>query len=475
MAVGNSIKEINGKNNSISLLKNASTNALPNSTIYLGIVSDIEALDLSNLSFYFELLDIDDEALFYHHLKFSEWFTADKKIATEPGFANNSESTKLDLDSIFEDVSSKTNNLVQQTCNFYNKNFVKIANTKKSLTFKKSNFEELDTLISDNKVKIEDDVRWIKIVFPRVISNNTLNNVFGTLNAFPVLNRELHSFSYRLKEFIGIIPVKTDDLFLDMNALTNTNGKLYKPQSKDNSNQDKGTYITRTENVGKLGYRKAKEYVVYLLELLKDESASFSMFNNDFLQSNLKELNQLIARLEKKVSEITNEVSETTYLSLKPFNVKETLLVDYWTTNGTLANNLKTGSKLELYKGIGIKQKSSILLTPTFGGKDHLSMDERLNSYRRSLLSRDRIVTKEDVRALCYEVYNDKITDIKIEKNYIKDIALNKGLVQCIEIVLTPNTSKNTNEEEWEALNSNLLLFLENHSVSVFPYKIRII
>jgi len=260
-----------------------------------------------------------------------------------------------------------------------------------------------------------------------------------------------------------------------MNAISNTSGKLYKPQSKDNSNDDKGTYTTRTENVGKLGYRKAKEYVIYLLELLKDESASFSIFNNDFLQSNLKELDQLIARLEKKVSEITTEVSETTYLSLKPFRTKETLLVDYWTTNGALANNLKTGSNFEIYKGIGIKQKSTILLTPTTGGKDHLTMDERLNAYRRSLLSRNRIVTKEDIKALCYEIYNDKITAIKVQKNYIKDIAINKGLIQCIEIVLTPNASVKTEEKEWEALNSNLLLFLENHSVSVFPYKINII
>jgi len=231
-----------------------------------------------------------------------------------------------------------------------------------------------------------------------------------------------------------------------MNTITNTNGKVYKPQSKDNSNKNKGTYITRTESVGKLGYRKANEYVVYLLELLKDESASFSLFNNDFLQSNLKELNQLISRLENKVSEVTNAVSETTYLSLKPFNIKESLLVEYWTTNGTLANNIKTGSKLEIYKGIGIKQKSGTLLTPTHGGKDHLLMEERLNAYRRALLSRNRVVTKEDVKALCYEIYNNKITKIEVQKNYIKDIALNKGLIQCIEIILTPNTSVETKE-----------------------------
>ncbi|AXO79594.1 hypothetical protein DZC78_04035 [Olleya aquimaris] len=474
IAAGKTIKQIEGKNDDLVLHDSGSRNSLPNSTLYIGLSSDLEVLDLNDVSFYFELLDLDDKALFYHHLKFAEWYVDGKKINTESGFITNHKSAALDLDAIFEDAPNKTNNIVQQACKFYDKHFVKIQPNKQNPTFSDSKFEELEHVISENKVKIADNVKWIKIVFPRVISNATLSNIFVTVNAFPVLNREINNFSYRLKEFISIVPIKTDDLFLDVNSISNTSGKEYKPQSKDNSYEEKGTYITRTENVGKLGYRKAKEYVVYLLELLKDESASFSMFNNDFLQANLKELNQLIARLEKKVSEITNDVSETTYLSLKPIKPKESLIVEYWTTNGAQANNIKTGSELEIYKGIGIKQKSSKLLSPTFGGKDHLTMEERLNAYRRSLLSRDRIVTKEDVKALCYEIYNDKIVDVKIKKSYIKDIALNKGLVNCIEIELLANPENNTNVEEWEALNSNLLLFLENHSVSVFPYKIKI-
>jgi len=58
---------------------------------------------------------------------------------------------------------------------------------------------------------------------------------------------------------------------------------------------------------------------------------------------------------------------------------------------------------------------------------------------------------------------------------YTKDIGLKKGLLQCINIDLKPNMSVQTQENEWIALNNNVLLFLENHSVSVFPYKIKIV
>src|SRR5690606_10196785 len=161
---------------------------------------------------------------------------------------------------------------------------------------------ELSTLIYDNKIKIEEGVAWIKIVFPRVVNTSMLETVFTSLNAVPVINRKLNSFTYQLKEFIDIIPITTEDLFLDLKTLTNTSGKSYKLHSKDDSSKQKGTFIVRADNVGKLDHRKAKEYVTHLIELLKDESASFSFFNNDFLFKNLKNLNQLIALLENKVS-----------------------------------------------------------------------------------------------------------------------------------------------------------------------------
>ena len=150
-------------------------------------------------------------------------------------------------------------------------------------------------------------------------------------------------------------------------------------------------------------------------------------------------------------------------------------MAQYWTTNGKLANNIKSGSKLELYKGIGIAQKNSYFITTSFGGKDELSMKERLDAYRRSLLSRDRIVTKEDIKALCFEFYADKIKKVEVKNAYTTDITLKNGLVQCVEILLYPNPNVPTAVYEFESINYNLLLYLEKNSTSVFPFKIKIL
>ena len=470
MASGNSISEFGKKKQFDTIFKGSKSSRLKEATLYLGISTDLESLPLNDISFYFELQDIDDNAVFYHHLKNAEWYIGDKKIDTSGGFFNTIEKTKLNLDSIFNESSNKTNNIIEQIRNNYSRHYITIKTKNKG--FKKSIFPELEQIITKQKVKIDEQITWIKIVFPRIINSNMLENVYVSLNALPIMNRELKSFSYQMKEYINILPIKTENLFLDVKSISNTSGQDYKLQNKNTSGSEKGIFSIRTDNTGKIYHRKAKEYITHLIELLKDESASFSFFNNDFLHKNLKNLNQLISLLENKVAEISTEVTETSYVSLRPFKKKENLLIDYWSTDGEEGNNIKSGSPLKIYNGIGIKQKSSYLVSSTFGGKNDLSMDERLNSYRRALLSRDRIVTREDVKALCYEMYNDKITNVQVSKGYTTDIALKKGLIQCINIELTPNDDIDTELYEWNSLNNNLLLYLEKHSVSVFPYKV---
>ncbi len=468
IATGNSIFENNNLNDASAIY--TGSDKLPESTMYLGIISEEEKLSYKNVSFYFQSKSVENNRLFYHHLKNAEWFSGDKKIKVTEGFYNTEENNKLKLENIFNSTSSKTQNLVEQVRNNYLRHYITVNENFKSDV----PFEELENIITENKVAIDDNVTWIKIVFPRVIDNSTLKNIHCSLNSFPVVNRELKSFTHQLKDFINIVPVISESLFLDIKEISNTEGKVYKLQGKSNEGIEKGTFTIRTDNTGKLDHRKAKEYIKHLIELLKDESAAFTYFNNDLLHKNLSKLNQLTALLENKVSEISMKVLDSNFINIVPFKKREQLLIDYWSTDGEEANNIKMGSPLKIYNGIGIKQKSSFLLTTSFGGKNDLSMNERLSAYRRSLLSRDRIVTKQDIKALCFEIYGDKIAQIEIKKGYMSDISLKKGLVHCILINLTINKSVATEAYEWDSLNNNLLLYLEKYSVSIFPYKINL-
>lgn len=472
MATGDSYIELQDTKIGQNAITHLQQSKLNTSTLYLGISSDLKTIPIHNLSFYFEFNTLGKNELHYHHLRNTSWSTGAMSIEIVGGFDSAADQQNSRLNVIFETVSDKTNTICQQLINRYQRHYITLQDTT-GKGIKKSVISELDNTLKANNIKADETIRWIKIEFPKMIPNTVLKQVNCSLNAFPVVNRELKSFSYSIKEFIHILPIKTENLFFDIKSIVNTDGKEYKVRNKDNSNFDKGTFVVRGSSIAKLDQRKAREYVIHLIELLKDESASFSFLNNDFLRGNLKVLNQVIALLEHKVTEASSDMTQTNYIAFKPFKTNENLLVDYWTTNGEGANNIKSGSRLVVYKGDGIKQGSPQLLTTTHGGKDDLNVQDRLNASRRSLLSKERIVTKEDIKALCFELYGNKLQSVAIKRGYKKAVDLKKGIVPCMEIYLTPNPQQNTDPIAWETIESNLRYYLENKSISVLPYNIK--
>ena len=474
MIIGNNIFELEGKRINSSSLSLKGKEVLPPSTIYLGIETDHNKISLKDVSFYFELLDVQENELFYHHLKNAKFYIDDKEIEVSSGYYNTEISKRISLESIFNSKPNKTRNIEEQVKKLYEKHFISVK-SKVSLHSKIKTPEDFSNFIDKKEHENLKEFRWIKIEFPRIIHDSILESVFCSFNAFPGLNRKWESISFQLKDYIDIVPISTQELFLDIKSISSTSGKEYRLRENDSANDNKGTYVIRRDNVGKLDYRKAREYLIHLIELLKDESASFSFFGNDFLQSNIDELNQNISLLEKKVLDMRNSSEETNYISVKPYKKKDTLLIDYWITNGEDANQIKSGNTLHIYQGSDLEQKGSMFLTSTFQGKNNLGMKERLNAYRRALLSRNRIVTKEDIRALCYELCSTKIESVEVAKGFKTDIHVSKGLIPCIEITLIASNEEKTSFVEWDSLKSNILSILEQQSLNVFPYKIKII
>lgn len=449
------------------------TNAAEPSKLYLGIKSNHENIPLKDVAIYFELQNPALNDLFYHHLKNAGCHLNSEKISTIEGFSDNDETERLNIEAFFSSVTNKTKSIEDRTNQYYKKNFVSI----KSLSYLTKQGSLPKGLLTDADIAKYPEVKglnWLEMEFPRIIDNAVLEQVFCTLNAFPVLNRKLNAFSYQLKDFINIIPIQTNDMFSDIKMVENTDGRTYQMRHNSTSSSQKGTFVIREDQAGKLDSRNAKQFISHMMELMKEESASFSFLGSDFLQSNINKLNQTILLLEKRAEDLTEKTKETVYISVKPHKPRETLMIEYWTTSGSLANKAKAGTALTNYEGVDLKQKGAVLLTTTFNGKDSLSMEERLNNYRSSLLSRERIVTKQDVIALCQSLYIDRISKVEVERAYTTAISINKGVVPCMKISLYPNPKNKLNEKEWQLLNNNLLTILEKKSINVFPYVVEV-
>lgn len=469
LAYGNTVSEILPNVKEQDVLVKTERAFLEKSTLYIGIHTELNNIELKNVSIYFENQDFNKTTLFYHHLKNTKWYTEEKEIKTISGLLEKEESEGLDV--ILDEDSIKVSTIVEQVKNNYDRHYITLCenfNTRKEIP------SSLEKVVQEHRVQIDKDVTWLKVVFPRVIDNSIFESIYCCLNTFPVINRKKEEFTYKLREFINIVPIKNSSLFLDVKSITNTNNDRYKLFNESLSSNKKGVYSIKANDISKLDERKAKEYINHLIELLKSESASFSYLNNSFLNSNLKKLNQIISLLEEKVgSSVDQEKEETNFLSVKPYQPQETLFVEYWVTDGVFANNIKYGSVLKNYKTVGLKQKSTSMLTSSYGGKDALNMNERLQAYRKTLLSRNKIVTKEDVKLTCFEFFGDRITNVVVKNGYTIDISLNKGMINCIEIQLTTNKNSEIDPFEWDFVKNNLLLFLEKNATSVFPFIIK--
>lgn len=471
---GNSLREVTALNETETLYSGLTN--VSKSTLYLGITSDLKTLPPGDYNFYFEINDLYVREQFFYHLQNARWSEGEQVLQSISGIYSGKEKAKAFKSLVFDGSSEQSSNIRESVIKAANKNYITIklpAAAKKSKTpIQPPPFVEE---LIEQKIKIDEVKRWIRIDFSSIVDSKMLSGIYSALNTFPVINTQLHSTSYRLREFVNTIPLKTEDSFFDMRSLENSSGHLYKARIRSSDENVKGSYLIRDDSLGKLDDRKAKEYLIRMIELLKDESAAFSFMGSDFLTKNLKALNQSIALLEDKVNRSETNSDETTYIQVSPYKAKENLIMKYWTTLGDFGNGLTPGTSLSPHKAPGIDREGLILITSTVGGKNRLALNERMKSYRKSLLTRDRIVTQQDVRAVCMEMYGERADEIKVFKAYRTGKGNNQGVEPCICIEVSPNNSKSISPEDWNMVNTNVIGYLEKNSANMFPYEIKVL
>ena len=151
------------------------------------------------------------------------------------------------------------------------------------------------------------------------------------------------------------------------------------------------------------------------------------------------------------------------YIMMNAREDGEILFIEYWSTNGETANNIRSGTKLELYSGSDLQKESLLLMINTHGGSGRLSNDETLDAYRYSLLTRDRIITVEDIKSFFRFELSNRIKNVEVERGVKLSNNPSEGLIKCVNIIITPS-SNSFSKEEWEQTLLDLQEKLESKS-----------
>ncbi len=448
-------------------------------TLWLGLKCPPEVERINKLMFFADIRNISQREIFYNYLKQAKFSIKEKEIPFKEGY--NIPNYSLDIDSIVNKNYNKINQIYTEINNYY---FSKFFHFTEDIIVEEGIFdmpEELQSSFDSEKSSLKElsDIIWIKGQFPEVVINDILENVMFYINSIPVINKQAMHQTQSVDSYINYIPLKTEDIFLDLESIDDSRGYQYHIKEFSEGNLDIGDATLRHTGVIRFDERNASELIQYLLELLKDESASFSIIGGEFINGNIKEINKLIADLEQHMKEKKFTKSSFPYVIIRPKaptirKGNDSFGVNYWVTTGEEANDLKVGTKLEEKETNDFVQDSIMLINPSVGGKSRLNTQEKITSYREALLTRGRVVTFSDIKTFCLNHFQYSISNVEIRKGTKIDSSTHNGFVRTIDIILERNSNAKyqVSEFEWQYLCDNLLYKLDHASSNVYPYRL---
>ncbi len=447
------------------------TSITSQNSLWLGI-ENIENLS-ANSSFYFELKNEAGKNLFYDYLPSAKWYFDNELVKTQRYFGKNiSVNDKPNPEEIISGKTNAINRILKHVNKFYANRFI-TATTLANRKHEKNWPEELKKLFSEIEITRlkEENLGWLRIDFPENLDIGQLqDDLLISLNCFPVVNRHLIISQQKLMDHLNIIPLSSEELFLDIAEVTDIDGNAVTGSSRDENRMKINLHFGGVERFNE---KNAVSAVEGLIQQLRDESAAYSNIGNDFLNIELKSLQQSLNKLEQQIVEKQLLKGDTPYLIVSDKDQASTgnIYVKYWTTNGEDANNIRSGTTLSLYKNADVQSNTVKLVTTVTGGRNNLSNRDKVLAYKTALLSKEKLVTEEDIASYCRlrlalgDAHVEVTKGYKVQENsrggFLKTIDVNIFLTEYEWRQLLTRGDISFWEEDLEAAiseNSNLLM-----------------
>lgn len=330
-------------------------------------------------------------------------------------------------------------NLMKQMENFvvsyYDNRFMEIELDK---TGEKVSKHEIPKAFDDLFIALnpEKDCTWIVLDFPDEISERFMKELFIQTNCFPVLNRKFERQVIRLQPDLNIKKLDFEGAFLSIERVESTASAPYQEVKTLASETNRpGTFSLRRGNVGRLDEREAAEFLVYIIDLIKEEKQAFASTEASSTSEDLKTIEQAIRRVENRVS--SSGLSNTRpYVMITPFKDYENAYIYFWSTDASFANGISKESEvISKIPGISLDGKALILSDVT-GGEDELSDASLIAKYRNALLTKDAIVTKADLVSHCQTIGEGYIRSVDVRKEVVLSNIAEYGLLQVMNVYI---------------------------------------
>jgi hypothetical protein len=471
LAIGNKLYETRDNWFKEQILQGKTFPDMAPNHLWIGLSMEDVAHSWEGMSFFFDLRNAHQQEMFYHYLPLARVFINDKELSIKGGYHHSRSVAEEEVDSMIQVAVNNNARYSQHILQRFRRHFLTI--TEAPATTGAGIPEPLLRIFGQDSNRINKDLQWLRIEFPEALHHTLLEDLYCSINCFPVINKKNNEQSMKLNRYLNIIPMQTPDIFFDIRRVYDLEGTDYYVRNFSTAGQmQEGELVIRSSGIGRFDTREAKEVIAYLVEVIRDESSLFEEVKNDYVTNRMRELHQLIASLEEQLQPGANK-GNIPYVMVKPKENAEYIFIEFYSTNGTAANNIRMGTRLLEYGNINTRPNSITLLTNTQGGKDRLNIDEKINLYRSHLLSHNRIVTPEDIKALCRTIFGNEMKAAVVTKGVALQPGSGAGYSRTLDIRITLHQAT----ERYPAANlhymkEELLLQLEEKSGNTFPYRV---
>lgn len=444
-------------------------------SIWIALAVDEQINNLEGFSFYIDFPNISDNYEYLYLLPCTEWFAGKRPITISRGINRKEQPQDNRALSFFQNYDP-VSIIDDEIVTLYNNRFLTVTgDTPIEKADKEKMPEALMPYFESELVDKMEEMVWMQVMFPPHFTSEVLEEIQVGTNVVPVENKQLHEHSVAIGDTFGVIPLQTGnhEFLLSVHSVKDTDGRLYHDllYGTQNAMETNGTYSLRKGGCERFDSRSAREMLVYLLDLLDDETKAFSAVSSAKIQNMSLQMEHLMAQMKQTVDNMNEFREVPAYLMIDGFKGKGMITVKYWTTNCELGNNVQAGVSLQPHADTYLDSKALALVATTYGGRREPKNRERIDLYKYSLTSHGRILTNNDIAVFCKKELGELLERAEIRNGVEISRMPKEGLVRTKEIHLIL-TARIDDRQQEERMKGDLRTKLESCSPDTFRYRI---
>lgn len=342
--------------------------------------------------------------------------------------------------------------------------------------------EELEKQMSRLDPGLKKPLHWLEIHFGYPVELDQVEARLSVrFNVFPVANRRLcgagnGEHHYLQNTSIKWLHLQPEEDFVSIRSVYEEKPPEYPPFTfkpfADFKEDRNPAYTIRHGGVGRWDDFNAWKRLAYVVGVLQEQYEHNELIQKAASSLSLEDVHNLLGQKISKTAAEQKPTRDIYILLHSGITAGIRVRVEYWTSPGAAGNGIPARSSLRCTTKLAFSlDKDSIeLVTSTIDGRAPLNSTEQVDAMKSALLSRGKIVTREDVKAFCREFLRDKISDLSVQDGVGTDPRYDFGMTRQLEVRLAP--TQKAKKEDWEGICHQLQGLLEQRSTSTIPIRV---